>query len=288
MVFTEMISSEGVIRGQRKTLAMMVSRPDTKPLAIQLFGANPEVMGTAAAITVRDFRPDMVDINFGCPVRKVVNKNGGAAVLKDLTLTREIIAAVIEGAAPTPVSVKMRTGWEGQSPVYLEVGQIAQEVGAKAITLHARSRADGFSGKADWSAIKRLKEAVDIVVIGNGDVRTPADARRMLDETGCDGVMIGRAAFGDPQVFGRVNHYLETGESIPEPGIAEKIALVTRHAELMVDEYGEQRGVLKMRKILGWYVKGFKGASELRQRLVRVEKLGDIKRIFTAYMKGVG
>ncbi len=286
MVFTEMISSEGVIRDQKKTLAMMVSRPETKPIAIQLFGANPEAMGKAAAITVRDFGPDMVDINFGCPVKKVVNKNGGAAVLKDLTRTREIIAAVIEGAGSTPVSVKMRTGWEGKSPVYIEVGQIAQEAGAKAVILHARSRADGFSGKADWSAIRRLKEAVDIVVIGNGDVRTPADARRMIDETGCDGVMIGRASQGDPQIFGRVNHYLETGETIPEPGIAEKIALVTRHAELMVDEYGEQRGVLRMRKTLGWYFRGFKGASELRQRLVRVERLGDIEDVLGAYLKG--
>ncbi len=284
MVFTEMISSEGIIRSQKKTLAMMVSRPEIKPLAIQLFGANPEVMAAAAAITVRDFQPDMVDINFGCPVRKVVNKNGGAAVLKDLTLTREIIAAVVEGAAPTPVSVKMRTGWKEQSPVYLEVGQIAQETGAKAITLHARSRAEGFAGKADWSAIKRVKEAVDIVVIGNGDVRTPEDARRMFDETGCDAVMIGRAALGDPHIFGRVNRYLETGELAPEPGIAERIALATRHAELMVDEYGEQHGVLKMRKILGWYVKGLKGASELRQRLVRVEKLGDIEDVFGEFM----
>ena len=284
IAFTEMISSEGLIRNQEKTRSMMAFGEDERPLGIQLFGANPETMKKAAEITVRDFGPDIVDINFGCPVKKVVNKNGGAAVLKDLGLTREIIAAVVEGAGATPVSIKMRTGWEESNPVYLEVGRIAQECGATAVTLHARSRSKGFSGSADWSAIKRLKEAVGIVVIGNGDVRTPEDARNMLDETGCDGIMIGRAALGNPDVFRQVHHFVETGEILVEPTIVEHIATAKRHALFMVEEYGEKRGVIKMRRYLGWYTKGFPGATTLRPKLFQIVSLSDIDNIFDEYL----
>lgn len=287
MTFTEMISSEGLIRNQEKTRSMMAFGEDERPLGIQLFGANPETMKKAAEITVRDFGPDMVDINFGCPVKKVVNKNGGAAVLKDLGLTREIIAAVVEGAGPTPVSIKIRTGWRDENPVFLEAGRIAQEEGAAAITLHARSRARGFSGTADWSTIKRLKEAVEIVVIGNGDVRTPEDARRMLDETGCDGVMIGRAALGNPDVHRQMHHFVETGQLPGEPSIAEHIDTAKRHALLMVGEYGEKRGVIKMRRNLGWYTRGFPGATVLRPKLFQIESLSDIDSIFDEYLSSL-
>lgn len=284
MSFTEMISSEGLIRDQEKTRSMMAFGKDEQPLGIQLFGANPETMKKAAEITVKDFNPDIVDLNFGCPVKKVVNKNGGAAVLKDLGLTREIIAATVEGAGATPVSIKIRTGWGDESPVYLEAGRIAQEEGAAAITLHARSRASGFSGTADWAAIKRLKEAVEIAVIGNGDVRTPEDARRMLDETGCDGVMVGRAALGNPDVLRQMHHFVETGELPTEPTIAEHIETAKRHALLMVEEYGEKRGVTKMRRYLGWYTKGFRDATALRPKLFQIETLTDIDDIFSEYL----
>jgi len=281
MTFTEMISSEGLIRNQAKTRAMMAFKPDEQPLGIQLFGASPENMRRAAEITVREFGPDLVDINFGCPVKKVVNKNGGAAVLKDLGLTREIIAAVVDGADTTPVSIKMRTGWQESSPVYLEAGRIAQEEGAAAVTLHARSRSERFKGRADWSAIRRLKEAVDIVVIGNGDVRTPQDARLMLDETGCDGVMVGRSALGNPDIFRQMHHYVETGELADEPTLAERIESAKRHARLMVEEYGEERGIKKMRRYLGWYVKGFPGAASLRPLVFMVEKLADVDEVLS-------
>ncbi|MDH4034821.1 MAG: tRNA dihydrouridine synthase DusB, partial [candidate division Zixibacteria bacterium] len=284
MSFTEMISSEGLIRSQGKTRSMMAFGNDEQPLGIQLFGANPETMRMAAEITVGDFDPDMVDINFGCPVKKVVNKNGGAAVLKDLKLTEEIVAATVEGAGDTPVSIKIRTGWGDDSPVYREVGQIAQKCGAAAITLHARSRSKGFSGKADWAAIKKLKEAVDIAVIGNGDVSTPEDARRMLDETGCDGVMIGRAALGNPDIIRQMHHFVETGELPVEPTIAEHIETAKRHALLMVEEYGETRGVIKMRRYLGWYTKGFPGATTLRPKLFQITTLVDIDRVFKEYL----
>jgi len=283
MTFTEMVSSEGIIRHQEKTLSMMAFRPDEQPIGIQLFGADPEVMGKAAAITKELFHPDVIDLNFGCPVKKVVNKNGGAAVLKDLTLTEEIIRAVVEGAEEIPVTIKMRCGWDDTSPVYCEVGQIAERSGAKGVTLHARSRAKGFSGKADWSAIKELKESVAITVIGNGDAQTPEDVKRMIEETGCDGVMIGRAALGNPFIFSQISRYLMTGEAQAEPSATEKISMARLHARLMAEEFGEVRGAIMMRRYLGWYVKGFPGATDLRPQLFAVNTVSDIDRVFADY-----
>ena len=284
LTYTEMISSEGIIRRQAKTLAMMEFKPDERPIGIQIFGADPEVMSQATRITVKRNNPDLIDINLGCPVRKVVKQNGGAAVLKDLVLTEEIIRATVEGAGQTPVTIKIRTGWDDTNPVYEEVGRLAERTGVKAVTLHARSRSKGFSGKADWMTIRKLKESVSIPVIGNGDVRTPADAKRMLEETGCDGVMVGRAALGNPFIFKQVNHYLATGELLPEPAVQDKIKMACHHARLMVEEFGERRGIVKMRGYLGWYVKGFEGASQLRQLLCRVCTISDIEEVFGDYL----
>ena len=263
-------------------------KPDEQPLGIQLFGANPEVMKQAAEVTVKKFRPDIIDINFGCPVKKVVNKNGGSAVLRDLKLTEDIIRATVEGAGETPVTIKIRTGWDDDHPVYMEVGQIAQRAGAKAVALHARSRAKGFSGSADWSSIRELKESVDIPVIGNGDAVTPQDVKRMLDETGCDAVMIGRAALGNPFIFKQIRHYLATGEILEEPSVEDKIEMARLHAQLMQEQFGEERGAVMMRRYLGWYVKGFKGASELRPQLFQVATISDIDRVFEQYLLSSG
>lgn len=286
LVYTEMISAEGLIRYQKRTEEMVRFGDDERPIGVQLFGANPDSMQQAARITAEKYQPDLIDINFGCPVKKVVNKNGGAAVLKDLILTAEIIRAVVEGAEKIPVTIKIRTGWDEANSVYLEAGRLAEAAGAKAVTLHARSRSRGFAGAADWSAIARLKEAVGITVIGNGDVVTPQDARRMLDETGCDLVMVGRAAMGNPYLYEAMHHYVETGELQPEPGLEERIDMACRHAELLADEYGQERGAIKMRKYLGWYVKGFPGASSLRPLLFQVESTADIVRIFKEYLSG--
>ncbi len=284
LTYTEMVSSEGIIRQQARTLGMMGFKPDERPIGIQIFGANPELMSQAARITVERNNPDLIDINLGCPVRKVVNQNGGAAVLKDLVLTEEVIRATTEGAGQTPVTVKIRTGWDEANPVYERVGRIAQAAGVAAVTLHARSRSKGFSGDADWAAIRKLKDSVDIPVIGNGDVKTPADAKRMLDETGCDGVMIGRAALGNPFIFNQVTHYLATGELLQEPTVPDKIEMACYHAQLMAEEFGEARGIVKMRRYLGWYVKGFEGASQLRQRLFQVCTTSDIDEVFGDYL----
>jgi len=285
ITYTEMVSSEGIIRRQKKTLEMMKFKPDEQPLGIQLFGASPEVMGQAAAIVRQEFKPDLIDLNFGCPVKKVVRKNGGAAILKDLALTDEIIRATVENAGDIPVTIKIRSGWDEINPVYIQIGKIAQKAGAEAVTLHARSRSRGFSGEANWSAIKDLKEAVEIPVIGNGDIRTAQDARRMLDETGCDAVMIGRITMGNPFIFKQIHHYLSTGEQLPEPSLEERIEMARRHCRLMVDEYGELRGVKMMRRYLGWYIRGFPKASELRPLMFQVKTPNDIDNIFNLYLQ---
>jgi nifR3 family TIM-barrel protein len=279
ITYTEMISSEAIVRNQKRTLSMIEFGPDEQPLGVQLFGANPEVLGEAAGIVAQRFKPDLIDLNFGCPVKKVVNKNGGAAVLKDMNLTEAIIRTAVRGAGEIPVTVKIRSGWDDAHPVYLEAGRIAEAAGAAAITLHARSRAGAFSGKADWGDIKRLKEALSIPVIGNGDVTSPADARRMLDETGCDAVMVGRAALGNPFIFAEINEYLTNGTLSNGPTRAQRLEMAWLHARLMCEMFGEPQGTRKIRKHFSWYCKGFPGASELRQRLVRVESLAELERI---------
>lgn len=284
--YTEMISSEGIIRNQERTKEMMHFKSDEQPLGIQLFGSDPKVMEEAAAITVKEFNPDLIDINFGCPVKKVVNKNGGSAVLRDLQLTEDIIKGTVQGAGDTPVTIKIRTGWDEAHPVFEKVGEIAQRAGAKAISLHARSRAKGFSGNADWNSIKLLKQAVDITVIGNGDIKSPQDVIRMKEETDCDGVMIGRAAMGNPFIFQQINHYLKTGELLENPTLHEKIEMARLHAGLMKEQFGEERGAKMMRRYLGWYIKGFRGASELRPILFGVNRIEDIDQVFDDYIHG--
>lgn len=284
ITYTEMVSADGIARHQAKTLTLMEFGPEEQPLGVQIFGADPEIMRQAAEIVAQRLNPDLIDINLGCPVKKVVRKNGGAAVLKDLVLTEEIIRATVEGAGLVPVTIKIRTGWDDSSPVYLEAGRIAERCGAKAVTLHARSRAKGYSGLADWSAIKNLAEAINIPVIGNGDINTPLDARRMIDETGCDAVMIGRAALGNPGIFRQVSHYLKTGEFLDEPSPKDKIDTARLHARLMAQQFGEERGVVKTRRWLGWYVKGFVGASVLRPMLFKVTSLKEIDQLFDDYL----
>ena len=287
LVFTEMISSEGIIRHQERTLSMMQFQKDEQPIGIQLFGSDPETMKKAAEITAEEYHPEVIDINFGCPVKKVVSKNGGSAVLKDLKLTEEIILATVEGARDIPVFIKIRTGWDDNSPVFLEVGKIAEKAGVSAITLHARSRTKGFSGKAQWDSIKELKSSINIPVIGNGDIRTPEDAVKMFEETGCDLVMIGRAAMCNPFIFKEINTYFETGKTINPPTIEEKIDLCLTHAWLMIEEFGMDRGLIMMRRYLAWYIKGFPGVSNIRPKLFQIKTFDDIYNIFNDYLGGV-
>jgi nifR3 family TIM-barrel protein len=253
-----------------------------RPFGIQLFGANPDSMAKAAGIMEKS-NPDFLDINFGCPARKIVGKNGGSSILRDLDLMREIVSKVV-AAVEIPVTVKMRSGWDDESLVYLEAGGIIEECGAAAITLHPRTRMQGFSGKADWSHIRRLKEAVDIAVIGNGDIFAPSDAFSMFEQTGCDAVMIGRASFGNPWIFEQIRQLKINRRLPPEPSPRRRIEMAAKHLDMAVERYGHPRGVYLMRSKLGWYLKGLPGASAARARLNRLISPALIKELLFEFL----
>jgi tRNA-dihydrouridine synthase B len=216
----------------------------------------------------------------------VIGKNGGSAVLKDLKLLEKIVKKVVE-ASDIPVTVKMRSGWDAKSLVYLQSGKISQDCGAAAVTLHPRTRTQGFSGEADWTQIAELKNELDIPVIGNGDIRNVTDARRMFDQTGCDGIMLGRASMGNPWIFNRIKEYLKTGEIPPEPSIRERVELALEHFEMTLAHYGTPRGIYKMRSRFIWYLKGFPGASAVRANINRLEDVNEIKELLLNYVEGI-
>nr|MBN2277185.1 tRNA dihydrouridine synthase DusB [candidate division Zixibacteria bacterium] len=282
LCYTEMISADAVAMNQEKTLQMIDISKDEYPIGVQLFGSKPELLASAVR-KVAEFHPDLIDLNLGCPVKKVTKKNGGAALLKNLQLSVELMVAAVENAR-VPVTIKMRTGWEASDDVYLEIGRQAEKIGVAAVTLHARSRAHDYSTRSDWSKIALLKRELTIPVIGNGDVVTPFDARQLLDGTGCDFVMIGRAAMKNPHVFKIINTYLEEGRILPELDPASKAAMALEHARLMVACYGQKGGALKMRKHLAWYSKGFPDGAELRRKLMQVLDLSQIENIFREYL----
>ncbi|MBN2226374.1 MAG: tRNA dihydrouridine synthase DusB [candidate division Zixibacteria bacterium] len=281
--YTEMISTDGMVYEQGKTIAMLDHTPDEHPIGIQLFGSKPENMAKAV-VQIQHHRPDLIDLNFGCPVKKVIKKNGGAAILKDISLAGELMAAAVENTA-VPVTIKIRSGWSNDSEVYLELGKMAERIGIAAVTLHPRFRTDGFSGHSDWNKITLLKREVSIPVIGNGDIVTPNDARDMLEQTGCDGIMIGRAAMRNPYIFRRIERFLEDGTEIPDLGPREKIDLALEHSRGMIAQYGERSGSFMIRKHLAWYTKGFTGGAELRRRLMTVESYDDIVMSLNEYLQ---
>lgn len=264
-VVAGLISSEGLLRNSTRTRQLAAFDSSERPIGLQIFGAKPDSMAKAAQMLAEN-NPDFIDINFGCPVRKIVEKNGGSSVLKDLSVMESIVGAVVK-AVHLPVTVKMRTGWDSESLVYLDAGKVAENGGASAITLHPRTRAQGFSGKADWASIARLKQTVAIPVIGNGDISCPQDVECMFDETGCDAVMIGRASLGNPWIFKRTRHFLSAGELLPEPSAGERIEAAIRHFGMMIDYYGPVVSVYRMRTQLSWYLKGLPNSTAVRARI---------------------
>jgi tRNA-dihydrouridine synthase B len=275
LCYTEMVSSDALVHNQEKTFALIDTTPEEHPVGIQLFGSSPENMGRAVRKLTRQLPgPDLIDLNLGCPVKKVVRKNGGAALLKDLALTSEIMAAAVENSS-VPITIKMRTGWEAESDAYIEAGKIAERAGISAITLHPRSRSDGFSGKSDWSKIAELKKEVAIPVIGNGDIRTARDAADIIFQTHCDAIMVGRAAMKNPFVLRQIKVYLSEQRELPDLTAREMAELALEHLRLAIDQFGEKRGTLKMRKHLAWYSKGFTGGAILRDKLKLVSSYND-------------
>lgn len=269
MVWTEMVSAEGLVRGGAKSHELLAFAEEERPIAFQIFGARPEAMAGAAA-RVAALHPDVIDINIGCPAKKVVRGGAGAALMREPALLREIASAVVE-AAGRPVTAKIRSGWDADSLNAVDVAVALEECGVSAVAIHPRTRAQGFRGAADWSVIRDVANSVSVPVLGSGDVRTAADALRMLETTSCAAVMIGRAAVGNPWLFQSAETLRRTGAIADAATLAETLATAIEQLNLMVEAKGEHRGVLEMRKHLVAYLRGFRGASHLRAELVRID-----------------
>src|SRR5688572_16365638 len=286
VVVSEFISSVGISLGIERVLAEMRFEPVERPIGIQIYGADAQVMARAAGMVTELFAPDFVDINFGCPVKKVVKNNGGSGCLKDMTLVRGIIAAV-RGATHLPVTVKIRSGWDESQRDPVTIALRCQEAGAQALTLHPRTRTQMYHGNANWDEIARVAEALDIPVIGNGDIRTPEDVVAMKRHANCAGIMIARGSFGNPWLFAQARDLLEGRAKRPDPSAAERFAVALDHARLALRLQGDTRKTaLEFRKHLGWYTKGLPGASELRQQLFVIESMAEAEVIFSEYLYG--
>lgn len=279
MVYSEFVSADGIIRENAKTLNLIRFSDNERPIGIQIFGSDPTVMYKAASYVTQTFKPDVLDINYGCPVPKITKRGAGAAALKDLSLMDDITSAVIDAAGDTPVTVKMRAGWNKETLVIPEIGPRLVALGVQAISLHPRTVLQGYSGVADWSLIRKLKHLTKgIPVIGNGDIKKPEDVLRMFEETRCDGVMVGRAALGNPWFFRQVIALMRGNLDIDQPSFSERIRMCQRHFDLLIQDRGETIGSNLMRKHFGWYIKGFPGAAKLRQRLVTTPGFSEMKK----------
>jgi tRNA-dihydrouridine synthase B len=275
LVYTEFVSANGVVRESARTLDLVRFTPDERPIGIQVFGEEPETIARSAALLAGRFKPDLIDLNFGCPVPKVTRKGAGGAMLRDLGLMRETVQATVQAVPHLPITVKMRAGWDKSSIVALEAAEVIEEAGGAAITLHSRTARQGFSGQADWSLIKAVKERVTIPVIGNGDIHNAGDALRMFDQTGCDAVMVARGALGSPWIFRQINDLLDGRPAAPVT--LSDVARVCRdHFQLMRDGKTERAAVNYTKKHFSWYLKGFAGAAGWRKAFMECESTDQI------------
>lgn len=276
MLYTEFISSGGLAYGAEGSEMKLDIYEEERPVAIQIFGGDVEQVREATRV-VNSARPDIVDINFGCPVKKVVCKDGGAGILRNIPKMQQITAAVVEESA-CPVTVKTRLGWDDASIKILDVARMLEETGVQALAVHARTRSQMYKGEARWSWLRRIREesGISIPLIGNGDATSPERIEAMFDETGVDAVMVGRGAIGNPWIFRDTKIFRETGEVPPRPTWEERIHVVAEHLALKCEWLGERKGVLEMRRMYGGYFKGFRGASRLRSLIMEHQKLDDV------------
>ena len=270
-VVTEMVSAKAVLYNNKNTRELLQIDPAERPAAVQLFGSEPDIMAEIAA-RLEEGPYDYIDVNMGCPVPKIVNNGEGSALMKNPERAKEVLTAMVK-AVKKPVTVKFRKGFNDLSVNAVEFAKMAESCGVAAVAVHGRTREQYYSGKADWDIIRQVKEAVRIPVIGNGDIFTPEAAGRMLKETGCDGIMVARGAKGNPWLFGRINHYLDTGEVLPGPSMAEIKAMILRHGRMLVQFKGEGVAMREMRGHMAWYTKGMPHSATLRNEINQVETL---------------
>jgi len=285
VVVTEFLSAEGIRRENEATISKLRFTPDEHPIGVQIFGADPDAMGEAAALVTDLFAPDFVDINFGCPVKKVVKRNGGSGCLRDLSLVERVIRTVSRSTS-LPVTCKIRSGWNDEMRDPVAIALRCQDAGARVLALHPRTRTQMYSGNARWDEIAAVVQALDIPVLGNGDIKTAHDAVRMQRETACAGIMIARGSFGQPWIFDQTRDLLSGRPMRPAPPVEERFAIALDHAR-MADAYEPDRqgAGYEFRKHLGWYAKGLPGSAELRKRLHAVVSLGEIEGIFEEYLR---
>lgn len=281
LVYSEMVSDKGLVYDNCHTLDLIRIDERERPVAIQIFGSEPASMAKAAKL-VAEAGADIIDINMGCPTPKIVKNGEGSALMRTPELAYRIIATVVE-AVDVPVTVKMRKGWDDATVNAVEIAKLAEKAGASAVSIHGRTREQFYIGQADWTIITAVKQAITIPVNGNGDIRSPYDAERMLTETLCDGIMIGRGSQGNPWIFRQVVEYLTKGKVVNGPTLSERLAVVTRHLDMLIDCKGEYVGIREMRRHAAWYTKGLPHAAELRQRFNTAECREDFIKILNEF-----
>jgi len=282
LVYTEMVSAKGMHYMDEKSSQLTLLDEKEKPGAVQIFGSDPGIMAEVAA-KLNESDASIIDINMGCPAPKITKNGEGSALMKRPELVAKIVKAVVL-ASKKPVTVKIRKGWDDSTVNAIEIAQIAQENGASAVAVHGRTREQYYSGKADWDIIRQVKQAVSIPVIGNGDVVGPKEAKRLLEETGCDAIMVGRGAQGNPWIFNQINKYLEDGIIISAPTPEQKIETIIRHMNMLIEHKGERTGILEMRSHTAWYIKGLRDATYTKQKIFKITDKDEIISLLKSFL----